>query len=61
MTVAFQYTVREDDKFPTGLVSSDLTDDAGRRWPSGPPGAAAARTDRAAAPAGCCASATPGR
>ena len=24
MTVAFQYTVREDDKFPTGLVSTDL-------------------------------------
>ena len=26
VTVAFQYTVREDDKFPTGLVSTDLTD-----------------------------------
>jgi hypothetical protein len=25
VTVAFQYTVREDDKFPTGLVSTDLT------------------------------------
>ncbi len=25
VTVAFQYTVREDDAFPTGLVSSDLT------------------------------------
>ena len=25
MTIAFQYTVREDDKFPTGLVSTDLT------------------------------------
>jgi hypothetical protein len=25
VTVAFQYTVREDDSFPTGLVSSDLT------------------------------------
>ena len=24
MTVAFQYTVREDDKFPTGLFSTDL-------------------------------------
>ena len=28
MTIAFQYTVREDDKFPTGLVSTDLTTDA---------------------------------
>ena len=25
VTVAFQYTVREDDKFPTGLYSTDLT------------------------------------
>ena len=25
VTVAFQYTVREDDRFPTGLVTSDLT------------------------------------
>ena len=25
VTIAFQYTVREDDKFPTGLVSTDLT------------------------------------
>jgi hypothetical protein len=25
VTVAFQYTVREDDKFPTGLFSTDLT------------------------------------
>ena len=24
VTIAFQYTVREDDKFPTGLVSTDL-------------------------------------
>lgn len=24
VTVAFQYTLREDDKFPTGLVSTDL-------------------------------------
>ena len=41
VTVAFQYTVREDDRFPTGLVSSDLTT-MRRRSPSGPPGAAAA-------------------
>ena len=27
VTIAFQYTVREDDKFPTGLVSTDLTSD----------------------------------
>ena len=27
VTIAFQYTVREDDKFPTGLVSTDLTKD----------------------------------
>ena len=27
VTIAFQYTVREDDKFPTGLVSTDLTTD----------------------------------
>jgi hypothetical protein len=27
VTIAFQYTVREDDKFPTGLVSTDLTED----------------------------------
>ena len=25
VTVAFQYTVREDDKFPTGLFSTDLS------------------------------------
>ena len=24
VTIAFQYTVREDDKFPTGLVCTDL-------------------------------------
>ena len=28
MTAAFQYTFREDDLFPTGLVTTDL---AGRR------------------------------
>ena len=27
VTIAFQYTVREDDKFATGLVSTDLTSD----------------------------------
>jgi hypothetical protein len=27
VTIAFQYTVREDDKFPVGLVSTDLTTD----------------------------------
>ena len=27
VTVAFQYTVREDDKFPVGLVSTDLATD----------------------------------
>jgi hypothetical protein len=27
VTIAFQYTVREDDKFPVGLVSTDLTSD----------------------------------
>ena len=34
MTIAFQYTVREDDKFPTGLVSTDLTTDrpAMKEW-----------------------------
>jgi hypothetical protein len=25
VTVAFQYTFRQDDKFPTGLVTTDLT------------------------------------
>ena len=49
VTVAFQYTVREDDKFPTGLFSTDLStprldpqrvDRVGRR----------ARSTRAAAP-----------
>jgi hypothetical protein len=24
VTAAFQYTLREDDRFPTGLVSTDL-------------------------------------
>ena len=47
VTIAFQYTVREDDKFPTGLVSTDLTKDrpalaewtawAGTRTPTAPP------------------------
>ena len=47
VTIAFQYTVREDDKFPTGLVSTDLTTDrpalkewtawGGRRAPTDPP------------------------
>ena len=26
MTAAFQYTLREDDRFPTGLVTTDLTE-----------------------------------
>ena len=26
VTVAFQYTVREDDKFPVGLFSTDMTE-----------------------------------
>jgi hypothetical protein len=47
VTIAFQYTVREDDRFPTGLVSTDLTTDkpalnewtawGGSRKPSDPP------------------------
>jgi hypothetical protein len=51
VTVAFQYTVREDDKFPTGLVSTDLsavrpalaewTAWGGTRPPAAPPPAAA--------------------
>ena len=27
MTAAFQYTFREDDLFPTGLVTTDLSGD----------------------------------
>ena len=45
VTVAFQYTVREDDKFPTGLFCTDLTERA-RRSPSGPRGAAGAHRPR---------------
>ena len=51
VTVAFQYTVREDDKFPTGLFSTDLTTPrltlnewtawGGGRDPLAPPPAAA--------------------
>ena len=26
ITVAFQYTFREDNRFPTGMVKTDLTD-----------------------------------
>jgi hypothetical protein len=47
VSVAFQYTVREDDKFPTGLVSTDLTHErpalkewtawGGGRSPTAPP------------------------
>ena len=40
MTAAFQYTFREDDLFPTGLVKTDLSERLSRRWPSGPRGAA---------------------
>lgn len=54
VTVAIQYTVREDDKFPVGLVSTDLTEPrpalkvwtawgAGRD-PSSPPPPSACRT-----------------
>ena len=51
VTVAFQYTAREDDKFPTGLYSTDLTEPrpalaewtawGGGRAPTAPPAAAA--------------------
>ena len=54
MTVAFQYTFREDDTFPTGLVSTDLSDVPARRSPSGPRGAAGA-TPAAPPPASACA------
>jgi hypothetical protein len=46
VSAAFQYTVREDDHFPTGLVTTDLTKARtalaewtawGKRGPSGPP------------------------
>jgi len=47
VTIAFQYTVREDDKFPTGLVSTDMTTErpalkewtawGGDRKPADPP------------------------
>jgi hypothetical protein len=50
VTVAFQYTLREDDRFPTGLVTTDLaaarptlaewTAWGGSRAPAGPPPAA---------------------
>ena len=49
--MAFQYTVREDNLFPTGLVSTDLTTTrpalaewiawGGGRVPTAPPPAAA--------------------
>jgi hypothetical protein len=51
VTVAFQYTVREDDRFPTGLFSTDLTKPrpalaewtawGGDRLPTAPPPKAA--------------------
>jgi len=51
VTVAFQYTLREDDKFPTGLVSTDLASSrpvlnewtawGGAREPTAPPPPAA--------------------
>ncbi len=51
VTVAFQYTVREDDQFPTGLFSTDLsatrpalaewTAWGGARAPTAPPPPAA--------------------
>ena len=53
VTVAFQYTVREDDKFPTGLFSTDLTA-AARRWPSGPRGAGRRAPTAPAAPRAAC-------
>ena len=47
VSVAFQYTFREDDLFPTGLVKTDLSGDfpalgewiawAGGRRPADPP------------------------
>lgn len=54
VTVAFQYTVREDDKFPVGLFSTDLTETrpalrewqawGGARQPTAPPPADACGT-----------------
>jgi hypothetical protein len=51
VTVAFQYTLREDDKFPTGLISTDLSASrptlnewtawGGAREPAAPPPPAA--------------------
>lgn len=51
VTVAFQYTFREDDKFPVGLFSTDLTEErpalrewqgwGGARQPTAPPPASA--------------------
>ncbi len=51
VTVAIQYTVREDNRFPTGLVSTDLTQTrpamaewlawGGGRLPTAPPPKAA--------------------
>ncbi len=51
VTVAFQYTLRQDDKFPTGLVSTDLESSrpalnewtawGGARQPTAPPPPAA--------------------
>ena len=48
VTVAFQYTVREDDMFPIGLFSTDLTDQrpALAEWQAWGGGR---RTDRTAA------------
>jgi hypothetical protein len=53
VTIAFQYTVREDDKFPTGLVSTDLTTDrpALKEWTAWGGG----RSPTAPAPASTCA------
>jgi hypothetical protein len=54
VAVAFQYTVREDDKFPVGLVSTDLATElpalkewtawGGRRAPADPPPASTCGT-----------------
>ena len=51
VTAAFQYTLRADDRFPTGLISTDLTAArptlnewtawGGAREPSAPPPPAA--------------------
>ena len=55
VTVAFQYTVREDDKFPTGPGQHRPHRPTARRWRNGPRGAASRSTDRAPAHLRTCA------